>query len=377
MPIQPKKWIALSIFLLMSLNAEADTETLLKDLRKRIAVIQLHLSTQEGKRSFYLKELKNAELEANHLAQKMKKTSQDLNQQKQILAKLKVNSAQYQAQLQSENITFTEQLKAAYLVSQQPYLKLLLSQDTPDNAARMLQYYRYLNQDRLEIIERLNNTLAKIQSNAQQTEMETQKLSHLQINQKDQQLKFSSVQKNRQEVLKSLDQEIQTKNQKLQELINNKKALEQTLNRLNRNPIAFIMRGKSFKALKGRLTWPTRGRIVQAYGTQIEESELHANGVLIAAPMNQNVYAVAPGKVIFSKWMTGYGLLLIIDHGNHYMSLYGRNHSLYKKVGEVVKGGELISAVGSSGGYQQPELYFALRLNAAPLNPSEWCTRQP
>lgn len=95
----------------------------------------------------------------------------------------------------------------------------------------------------------------------------------------------------------------------------------------------------------------------------IENSELRANGVLIAAPMDQAVRAIAPGKVIFAKWLTGYGLLLIIDHGNHYLSLYGRNHILFKQEGDTVSAGEQVASVGNTGGYQSSSLYFALRHN--------------
>ena len=128
-----------------------------------------------------------------------------------------------------------------------------------------------------------------------------------------------------------------------------------------------------FYKKRGHLIWPTTGRIKHHFGTQIGQSELKWNGVLIEASQGQTVHAVAPGKVIFAKWLQGYGLLLIIDHGNGYMTLYGRNQSLLKKVGDWVKTNTTIATAGQTGGFSQSALYFSLRHNAKPLNPEKWC----
>jgi septal ring factor EnvC (AmiA/AmiB activator) len=379
--IAPKRvmpWLLAVCLLGLSSSALASTESMLNQLKSKIADIKSHLEKEQSTRSQYQKQLKQAELQASKLAQQLQKTAHSLSSEQQHLQSLQANAAQYQRQLAAQEAAFDTQIKAAYLTSQQPYLKLILNQQDPENIGRTLQYYRYINQDRLQAILELQNTLAKIERNQQEIHAQTQELASLKLKQQQEQSKLTSAQLSRKQALASLNQAIQTKSQKLAELMRNKRALERTLTTLNQTSTPYVLpTGQSFEQLRNKLAWPTRGQIVQGFGVAIEQSELQTNGVLIKAPLGQSVYAIAPGKVIFAKWMTGYGLLLIIDHGHHYMSLYGRNHALHKKVGDVVKGGEMIATVGTSGGYQQPELYFAIRHNAVPMNPALWCKLQP
>ncbi len=354
-----------------------NTHSTLEELRTKIADVRSYLEDQQGKRSLYEKQLKDSELKASQLSQELLKTAQSLNTSQTDLVKLKSHSHDYLKELKTQQALLSAQLKAAYIMSQQPYLRLWLNQKNPEKISRNLQYYHYLHQDRMNIIVNLNTLLDKIEINQQQIKEKTQKLADLKVQQQQEQLKLNVVQQDRKRVIQSLNQEINTKNKKLSDLLKNKRALEKTVDTLNQSSTPFVTPGKTFAQLQGKLHWPTQGHISQAFGAQIEHSELHATGVLIRAPMDQAVYVIAPGKVIFSKWMTGYGLLLIIDHGNHYMSLYGRNHSLYKKEGDLVSAGEKIASVGNSGGYPQAALYFALRHNAQALDPSAWCQGRP
>lgn len=373
-----KKFILfLSIISFSSLIYAAGTHSSLDELRSKIKHVQSDLTTQQSKRTFYEKQLKQSESKANELAQKLQSTTQSLKQQKMSLTELETHAHEYQDQLNLHEGILVQQLKATYLIAQDSYLKLMLSQKDPENTDRILQYYRYIHEDRMQNINELRSLIGKVDENQQHIKSQSQELANLKMQQQQEQLKLNIVQQDRKQVLQVLNKDIQTKNQKLQELLVNKRALENTLTHLNQRSTQFVTTGKSFEALKAQLNWPTQGHIVQAYGTSIEQSELRASGVLIAAPLGQAVHAIASGKVIFAKWMTGYGLLLIIDHGNHYMSLYGRNHVLYKKEGEVVTAGEQIATVGNSGGYQSPELYFALRHNSDPLNPSAWMRGKP
>ena len=171
--------------------------------------------------------------------------------------------------------------------------------------------------------------------------------------------------------MRGLNAKIKTRQQRLAILEKNKIHLESTLKSLSQKSNAWT---DDYAVLKrGKLPWPAKGRILSSFGRSISSSELKSTGVLIQAPMGRKVRAVMPGKVIFSRWMRGYGLLIIVDNGHGYMTLYGRNESLYKKRGDVIKRGEIISAVGNSGGYQKSALYFAIRHNAKPVNPSKWC----
>ena len=170
-------------------------------------------------------------------------------------------------------------------------------------------------------------------------------------------------------------QKIKQQHQALEVLNQNKKTLDKTLAKLNSHPRPSGQ--VTFAQQKGALVWPTNGEVTHRFGTKIQQSELTWSGVVLRAPAGQTVRSVADGDVIFAKWLSGYGMLVIINHGDGYMSLYGRNQTLYVKQGSRVKAGQKIATVGQTGGFDQPGLYFAIRHNAKPLNPKLWCSTKP
>ena len=184
---------------------------------------------------------------------------------------------------------------------------------------------------------------------------------------------MTQLEKQQHKIVTHYDHLLQSNAQRIQRLNKNKAALENVINRL-RYQSAKGVNGQKFVKTKGHLLWPTQGKISEPYGHAMA-GNIKSNSVIIAAHSGQNVYAIASGKVVFSNWLRGFGLLIIIDHGNGYMSLYGYNRSLYKKTGDTVKAGDLIASVGQSGGQSKPGLYFALRHNNQPLNPSKWCKK--
>jgi septal ring factor EnvC (AmiA/AmiB activator) len=125
----------------------------------------------------------------------------------------------------------------------------------------------------------------------------------------------------------------------------------------------------------GGLGWPASGELLARYGGRLPDGR-SSSGVLIGAPAGTVVSAVADGTVVFSEWMTGYGLILIVDHGNGYMSLYAHNDTLLRDAGDRVRRGDAVARVGSSGGHGRPALYFELRRNGQPVDPSTWLQRQ-
>ncbi|MCW0462845.1 Murein hydrolase activator EnvC [Xanthomonas sacchari] len=125
----------------------------------------------------------------------------------------------------------------------------------------------------------------------------------------------------------------------------------------------------------GGLGWPLSGDLIARYGGRLPDGRT-SSGVLIAAPAGSTVTAVADGTVVFSDWMTGYGMILIVDHGNGYMSLYAHNDTLLRDAGAKVKRGDAVAKVGNSGGQGRPALYFELRRNGQPVDPSSWLQRR-
>jgi len=141
--------------------------------------------------------------------------------------------------------------------------------------------------------------------------------------------------------------------------------------------MAALKQQKPFKQLKGKLLWPSRGKLRKLFGRWRSVDKVKWNGNIIQNPEGSEVYSISTGRVVFSDWFRGYGLLTIIDHGHQYMSLYGHNQSLLKNVGDEVYTGEQIATSGRTGGNAKPGTYFEIRYKGQPVNPSRWCKKMP
>jgi septal ring factor EnvC (AmiA/AmiB activator) len=348
----------------------------LKQLNQKIASIQATLSVEQNKRNNYLQSLKSTEIAAGQALLKLQQTSVTLRKQQIVLQQLNKNADIYRTKLAAQQNALAKQMRSAYLLGRQPTLKLALNQADANRLSRLLMYYRYISQNRIATIQNLQLTLDELQQTQRETKDQTVVLANLQTKQQAERSKLEQLKQNRQFVVTQLNNEISNKQQKLSDLLANKKLLEQTIDRLDKAASMRTSPHGNFATLKGQLNLPTQGKILPYFGTKIYQSELRWDGILIQATEDQPIYAVADGQVVFAKWLPGYGLLLIISHGHGYMTLYGRNHNLYKKLGDMVQAGDLIATVGNSGGYDNPALYFAIRHNAIPLNPLEWCRRK-
>jgi len=371
-----KKYLLLCLItLLFFSNGFAQTNTKIKTINKEIANVKASIQFAKTKRKNLSQSLKKTELQTSTLTKKVQKLNRNIKNQQKILQKLKQSEISQKKQLEQQKNLLKEQAQTAYLFSRQPYLKLLLNQKDPSTISRTLNYYRYITRAQLTIIENIKQTLDAVQNNQAQISQELMTLAELNNQQQQQRRHLQSTQAQRQNLIKKLNNHIQTRRQKLSQLLDDKRRLAQAIQQLENQPTAYSPT-KNFAKLRGRLSWPTKGKISERFGTQVAQSELRWEGVLIKAPDDQPVFAVADGKVIFARWLSGYGLLLIINHGNGYMTLYGRNSNLYKKVNDIVHRGDLIATVGETGGYTKPALYFAIRHNGKPINPTRWCSKK-
>lgn len=249
----------------------------------------------------------------------------------------------------------------------QPPLKWVLSATSPSDLSRLLTYQRIISHAQQKQVLALRETQRKIMADKEAILQRQQVLQKQRVVQEKRLSSLRRVQHQRQALLVKLKRSIYKKSQQLQVT---QASLQAAVNNLSRVSSG-VLSGK-FARARGRLLWPTAGRLVPLFGRPIEHSELKWNGVIFRAPMDQMVRSVAPGRVVYADWMAGYGWLLIINHDNGFMTLYGRNHYLYKKAGERVKRGEVIARVGRSGGFAKTGLYFAIRHDAKPLNPAKW-----
>lgn len=343
-------------------------------INSKIDAIKQLLLKETSRRDTLQKKLKGLDENTGSLSKKISTSQQQATKQRQQIKKLKQQQQQYQQQLSLQKKQVSSELTATYIASRQPYLKLLLTQKNPQDLTRMTIYYNYLYQYQQQLIEKLQNTLKKLSANKNQLEKQQKKLDQLIKTQQKERSALSQTAKQRQYLITTINKNINNKNQQLTTLSHNKQQLERTLQQLENHPPSNNSgQNSNFIDLKGHLAWPTQGKVIKNFGTKIQQSELTWAGVLVNAPTGQPVYAIAEGQVVFAKWLSGYGLLVIINHGNGYMTLYGRNQALYTQKGTHVMAGDQIATVGQTGGYNSPSLYFAIRHNAKPLNPSQWC----
>lgn len=342
---------------------------------KQITAVQKTLSKDKVHQDQLENDLQKIEIVIGQVGQNIHTLNQQIKLETIKLSVLNQQQLLYQQQLADQQQALANQIRAIYFVGQQNYFKLLLNQQNPSDLARNMMYFNYLNKNRLAMIADLNNILQQLRANQLQIAKQAQELKILRDQQNKQKQQSILGKQTRIQILAQLNKQINFNQQQLDQLNTNKKNLQQligqlqiasTQNQLKAMPI-------SFAQLKGSLPWPTLGPITMHYNMPIDNSDLLSNGIMIKAPEGQNVYSIYPGRVMFAGWMKGFGLLMIIDHGDGYMSLYGSNESLFKKVGDDVDAGDLIAQVGETGGYSSSGLYFEIRYNGQPLNPEQWC----
>lgn len=343
----------------------------LNDLIVKIKDIKQQLSTQQNEKNSLANALKKTELSINSVSSQLRKTDQELNQKNTVLKKLTSNQLKLESDIKKQRAILLKHLKLAYILGlNKNQLQILLTEKDPTRLDRLLRYNQCFSRQHHEMIHHLRKNLHALQINKQTTENCSLQLSHLKDTQLSQQKTLDQNKQKQEHELTNISLQVKTRTEQLNELLKNKKNLENLIARL-----ATHQKKSSEDYLSkhtGKFPPPTEGKVIEKFGSTIQDSELKQNGILIAAPENQKVYAVAAGRVIFSNWLPGYGLLLIIDHGKGYMTLYGNNSTLLKKNHAQVKEHEPISTVGHTGGRQQPALYFALRYNGKAINPDTW-----
>ncbi len=298
---------------------------------------------------------------------------------------IRKEAKQLENTLEEQRKILAAELKAAYKMGRQGHLKLLLNQKDPALSTRMLRYYHYLLQERINTIEATQKLAAALAAKNQQIQQQNTKLAKLWTQKKNEQDTLAEAKAQRNTVLgglAGLDRQEQLRQLKHGETVLKKlldslpdpdlidaEAVAANTEAVAAMPTA-VPRAAKFSALKGRLRWPAQGRVAYKFGSPRLETVW--DGILIAAPEGTEVHAVADGKVVFANWLKGYGHLLILEHDSDYMTLYAFNQGLFKRKNETVHSGEVIAAVGQSGGRNQPGLYFSIRKHGVAIDPAPW-----
>lgn len=349
----------------------------LEQLRQHITTLQARIRQTRGQQSRLGRELEQSEQQIGRLARRLRVLGGRLARKNRRLEELRRQEGEQQEALERERELLAKQVRAAYVMGRQEQLKILLNQQDPAVVSRMLAYYDYLNRERARRMRVIRERLRELAATRAQIREEQRRLARLRDEQARQKLALEQQQKKRHGVLQALAREIRSQDERLARLRKNEKQLRELLRGL-REALADIPAGagqqQPFAGTRGRLPWPVRGVIRHAFG-ESKIGKLRWDGVMIAAPEGREVRAVHAGRVAFADWLRGFGLLLIIDHGDGYMTLYGHNQSLFKEAGDWVEAGEPVAAVGSTGGRKEAGVYFAIRHGGKAVNPARWCRR--
>lgn len=382
--------LLLCICLVAGINStQAVQQEELDNLRKHISVLQKELEKTSESQSEATDELRESERAISNSKRKLAELSLQHRAADHALGRLRQQAQQLERDIQSQQAMLSKLLYQQYLGGKQEYFKLLLNNHDPDQAAREIRYYEYIARGRSTWLNMLRINLAQLNEVVQQTQQKGEEIAALQEEESAQQKILEKDKLARQQVISQFAQQLKQQRHEIGRLQRDENRLSQLVAKLSK----ILTRqkgkgvfnndklpdnrfdGKPFEQLKGKLTLPVMGEVVNTFGSARPDSTVLWRGLLLRAASGQPVKSVAAGRVVFADWLRGFGNLLIIDHGKGYMSLYGNNETLYKQVGDVLRGGDTVAAVGNSGGNEDSGVYFELRHRGEPLDPIKWIAR--
>ncbi len=375
-----------------------EAERKLQTIRTELKSVAAERRKLEGQRGDASRQLRQADEQVGGVQRALRNADVSVQRDSAALQKLQAERATGKATLAAKRSELAALLRAAQVAGSEAPLKAMLAQDRIADAERALTYQGYLQRGQVERIRTLTAELRRIDALEQEI---TDRRVALERDRKLQQSKLSELEQARKQragVLAGIDEQYKDRAGRERALGRDAKALQNLLGQLraaaaraareakadaarraaagNRRTTTPPKKVASAPALRvGGLGWPVTGNLLASYGGKLPDGR-RSDGVLVSAPAGTTVKAVADGQVVFADWMTGYGMILIIDHGNGYMSLYAHNDGLLRDAGEAVKRGDAVANVGKSGGQEQPALYFELRRNGSPVDPRAWLQRQ-
>ncbi|MGC8520554.1 MAG: murein hydrolase activator EnvC family protein [Steroidobacteraceae bacterium] len=336
------------------------------------------------------RQVEQSRIEQSRLTQALRTTEQSAGAARAALASIRRQRAalaarrtrlaarrrRRQADLDRTRRLLAGELRAAYLIGQQGPVRLLLEQGGPSLMQRMFAYYSYFGRQRARVIGDIEADLQHIAQLDRQMQASDAQLAGLEQQRQNQLSALEHATLERRQVLASIAARTRTRAERLLRLRREQQGLQALIAALRRAEARMPRERppQRFARLQGHLPWPVAGRLIARFG-QPRAGGLRWDGDLIATRLDAPVRAVAPGRVIFADWLAGLGLLIVVDHGGGYMSLYGHNDHLYARVGQQVAAGQLIAAAGDSGGASRPELYFGIRHGTQPVDPRVWLER--
>jgi septal ring factor EnvC (AmiA/AmiB activator) len=378
-----------------------EAEQRLQQVRSELKAVASERRKLEGARGDASRQLRQADEQVGSVQRSLRGIESTLQRDTATLAQLQAERATLSQDMDARKAELARLLRAAQVAGDDAPLKAMLAQDRIADAERALTYQGYLQRGRVQRIRELGAELQRIDALEHEIGERQAALSRDRQQRAAQLAQLEAARKQRVGLLAGIDKQYQDRASREKALGRDARALQGLLAQLRaaaakaareaarvkeeaakrsasgtKAPPPKRTAVASVPALRvGGLGWPVSGSLLAPYGGQLPDGR-RSDGVLIAANAGTAVKAVADGTVVFADWMTGYGNILIIDHGNGYMSLYAHNDGLLRDAGDAVKRGDPVASVGTSGGQTRPALYFELRRNGTPVNPGSWSSRE-
>ncbi|MBE0624833.1 MAG: peptidoglycan DD-metalloendopeptidase family protein [Burkholderiales bacterium] len=356
----------------------------LDELRGRIETLKQDLSGAEEGRSEASDGLRASERGVSEANRRLHEIAAQRQGALAELSRVAEGSRTLQAAIAAQQRELGQLLATSYTTGRQDYLRLLLSGRDPNQTARELYYYSYISRAQTEFIGALRANLSALEQLGSEARGKSAELAQLEARQREERRELLAQQAERRRVLASLAKQIRSQRREIKSLQRDEARLSRLVEELGKviSPGAAGLRneslpepggeGQAFASLKGRLRLPTRGELINQFGSPRSDSGPSWKGLFIRGANGQEVRAVAAGRVVFADWMRGFGNLMIIDHGQSYLTIYGNNEALLKQVGDKVATGDEVATVGNSGGNPDSGLYFEIRYQGKAFDPLRW-----
>jgi len=374
--------VLLPVLLLAALSHQSQAQTDEEKTREQLQLLEVdikritsEISDASNRHNKLQQQLRQAEIELGSLQRDIAENQRALEAGAKELSSLEQQRSERETARDQQQARIAVELKTAWQMGRQGQLKILLNQENPHTVARTLGYYRYFFQARNTLLEQYRKTLRELEElqlriDTALTERKTrgQTLAEQQAN-------LTAAQDKQKLALAELNDSISTKSAQLKQKEQDRKQLEELLRAIEKAIVDLQVPANyaAFKSAQGQMPWPLDGKPSNLFNRPRNEGKMRWQGITIPAKEGATVRAIHHGRVVYADWLRGSGLLMIIDHGDSYMSLYAHNESLLREVGEWVTAGTPVSTVGNTGGEDQTALYFEIRHNGKPVDPSKWC----
>lgn len=364
----------------VALSAVADSErerreAELEELREQIDAVRERLAADREQRDDVSTELERIERRISMLAGDIAEVDRRIGDHQDRLEELADQRARARQRLDQHRGTLAKQLRAAYRLGRQPALRILLRQDQPDAVARAMEYYSYFNEARLGEMEAVTALLGELRTLTEETEQTRAALADDRDKLDERRVELGSARAEREDILARIEERMAERGERLDELEEDREQLQDLLDELS-TAIDDIpdspLEDEPFDTRAQELAWPVSGALRETFGSARADGRMRWQGLVIDAEAGSAVRAVYHGRVVFADWLSGFGQLIILDHQDGYMSLYGYNQRLLRSEGEWVGPGDRIATVGRSGAQTDPGLYFEIRQEGQPQDPLAW-----